>query len=394
MATLFLHIGLPKTGTSSVQAALQSSASTLAEHGVQVPFGRHHRQRLAIYDLMGRRVPGDADESVAGSFDLLVSEIHAHPDPVTVISEELLSLARPASIRKLLSAFPDHDVHVVVSIRDLSRTICSSWQQQIFQGQTYTWSEFLSAVRDPAEGPTGAGVTFWLRQDPLRVLSPWRELVPDDHIHLVTVPADGQPAGLLLERFATLLAIPEKTLSLSKAPVNQSAGPTELEVLRRLNERLGTSQAHGQVVGPAVMSRLGDRTSGRLTLPPEELSWVQERANAMIAEIREAGFPVVGDLADLTPLAGGPADASTSPSDGELLAATERILTALAGEYGRNQRRLRRAKVIDTEATPAQKLTSSGRALGYRARLTAVGMADRNRFFAWLARRYLARGSH
>jgi hypothetical protein len=392
MATLFLHLGLPKTGTSSVQSALQQSSDRLGRQGVHVPFGRHHRQRLAVYDLMGRRFPGDVEGDVAGSFDLLISEIRAHQAPVTVVSEELLSLARPPAIRKLISSFPDHEVHLVVSVRDLSRTICSSWQQQIYQGQSYAWPEFLAAVRDPSQGPTGAGVAFWLRQDPLTVLAPWRGHVPDERIHIVTVPKEGQPPGLLLERFATLLGAPPEALRLSRAPVNQSAGPVELETLRRLNSRLTDAGYQDQVIGPAVMARLGDRTSGRLTLPPEELPWVAERAEKIVTELRAAGFPVTGDLEELTPEAGPPAT-SEQPSDAELLAATERILTALATEFDQYRRRLRKARAVGSDASRAQRLSSSGRSLGYRARLTAVRLADRNRLFAWLARRYLARGS-
>ncbi len=393
MATLFLHLGLPKTGTSSVQSALQQSSDRLGRQGVHVPFGRHHRQRLAVYDLMGRRFPGDVEGDVAGSFDLLISEIRAHQAPVTVVSEELLSLARPPAIRKLISSFPDHEVHLVVSVRDLSRTICSSWQQQIYQGQSYAWPEFLAAVRDPSQGPTGAGVAFWLRQDPLTVLAPWRGHVPDERIHIVTVPKEGQPAGLLLERFATLLGAPPEALRLSRAAVNQSAGPVELETLRRLNSRLTDAGYQDQVIGPAVMARLGDRTSGRLTLPPEELPWVAERAEKIVDRAASSGLPCHRRPGGADPR-GGPAR--------DVGAAQRR--RAARGDGADPHRPGDRVRPVPPQAAQgegrraatrarAQRLSSSGRSLGYRARLTAVRLADRNRLFAWLARRYLARGS-
>ena len=59
MTHVFLHIGLPKTGTTTIQAALDACAADLAAAGVLVPGGGHAAHRLAGFDLVGERVRGE-----------------------------------------------------------------------------------------------------------------------------------------------------------------------------------------------------------------------------------------------------------------------------------------------------------------------------------------------
>jgi hypothetical protein len=47
MADIHLHVGHRKTGTSSIQAALDALVASLAEAGVLYPGGRHRAHRLA-----------------------------------------------------------------------------------------------------------------------------------------------------------------------------------------------------------------------------------------------------------------------------------------------------------------------------------------------------------
>jgi hypothetical protein len=393
---VFLHIGLPKTGTTSIQAALQESSEDLAAAGVQFPFGRHFPQRLAAYDLMGRRLPGDDGRRIPGSFKRLVREVDAWDGPTTVVSEELLSLAGGSAIKRVMRALDGREVHLVMTVRDLGRTICSSWQQQIFQGQTYSWPDFLAALREPGQGPAGAGVTFWLRQDPVRVAAKWSEFIPAERVHIVTVPAESRGGDGLLDRFAELLGVPAGALHLNRPPLNQSVGPVELEVLRRLNIRVADRVAkpkRAQVVPPDLLARLGDRASGTLQLPAGELHWVRERAEASIAGMRGAGFTLHGSWEDLLP-SSADAERGVPPTDSELLDATERALLSLTVAFGRQRRRIRRASLQAelVTASAGDRLSVSARTLGYRAKLAAVDAADHNRIVAWAARRYLGKG--
>src|SRR5687768_12183543 len=100
MADIHLHAGLPKTGTSSIQAALDARVASMAEAGVLYPGGRHRAHRLAAYDLLGQRVRGDDADRVAGAFNSVVKEMAEYTGHSIVVSEEELGLARPRHVRK------------------------------------------------------------------------------------------------------------------------------------------------------------------------------------------------------------------------------------------------------------------------------------------------------
>ncbi len=213
MTRVFVHIGLAKTGTTSIQAALEQSQERYADQGLCLPGGRHHAQRRAAYDLVGRRISGDP-EPVAGSFRRLVESVGSCGAPRAVVSEELLALARPRHVRRLHRALAGHELEVVVGVRDLGRTLLSAWQQEVVNAQTFGWRTFADAVRDPDRGAVRAGVAFWLRYDVLGILDTWEQVVPRDRIHLVTVSPPEAQGEVLLDRFAEAVGVAPGVLRL------------------------------------------------------------------------------------------------------------------------------------------------------------------------------------
>src|SRR4051812_37619185 len=104
MPDVHLHVGLYKTGTSTIQAALDARVDALEAAGVLYPGGQQRAHRLAAYDLLGQRVSGD-DAVVAGAFRRLAEEAAAYPGPSVLISDEELTLARPRHVRRVVRSF-------------------------------------------------------------------------------------------------------------------------------------------------------------------------------------------------------------------------------------------------------------------------------------------------
>jgi len=402
MTTVCAHIGLAKTGTTSLQYALQEHASSLAEHGVLFPGGTHARQTAAVYDLMGRKVKGEELSNVPGSFGRVVTEIDAWTGREAVLSQELLALARPKQVRHFFDALRSHEVIVVVTVRDLARAICSAWQQEIFQGHTYTWSQYMAALRGDGDSTASAGLSFWIRQDLTQVLSRWEEWVPRENIRIVTLPPTGQPHQLLFDRFAEVLGLPSGSLNPERDRRNPSLGAAELEALRRMNvsvDNEGGRPQHHQLLRAGVRERLCAEDSRPLTLPADELPWVTERAEAQIDQLKERGYMVVGDLDDLRP-SPPPAD-SRRPDDvtePELLAATAHILQVIVREYGmawrryqRLQRQARSGGEGGEDSGLADRMAHSSRSLGFRLRQATLDRAEHNRLVGWAAHKYQRR---
>ena len=397
MVDVMLHVGLPKTGTSTIQLALQQNREALRDAGVLFPAGSVRGQRLAAFDLVGQRVNGQ-HAPVAGAWHRLVEEIDSHDGHSAVVSQEELGLARPRQVGRLLRAMPDHQVFVIVTVRDLARTLVSAWQQAVVMGSTLTWREFAAAVRDPDRGGLRVGTGFWARQDLARLLDVWSAHVPVDRVRVVTVPPRGCAPHVLLERFAAAAHLPAQLLVDAGETRNRALGAAEVEVIRRLNERVVgplDDELHHQVVTGGIKKGWDMTGSRSLVLPDEDFAWVLERSRSMIALVENRGHDVYGDLADLVPRT--PASASerldvVSPT--EMLDATQSALAALAVAHGRLLRRLRRND--DAQASPTDATHGFGswsRAHALRARKLLLTKADDSRVLAWAARAYLRRTS-
>lgn len=398
MPDVFLHVGLYKTGTTTIQGALAATADQLAAAGVLFP-GGHRAQRLAAYDLLGQRVGGELRGEAAGALGRLVDLVAAHEGPTVVVSEEELSLARPRQARRLARALDGHRLHVVVGARDMARTLVSAWQQTIVNGGTTTWGEFVASVRGVEGAPPSEGVSFHWRHDLLRVLDTWSSVVPAERIRLVTVPPRGAPGAALLARFAAAAQLPAGWPGEQQLVRNVSLGAGELEVVRRLNEAVrGTLNATQQrfVVEAGIRSRLAGTTTRPLELPPEHLAWARSYGERLVAELDSRDLTVHGDLADLVPTdvaASGPA--LDDVTDAELLGATQAALVSMALDHGILFRRYRRA-FVEREGRlpgPAEVLTSQLRAGGFWMRKRAVHQSDRHPLVARASSLYLQRTS-
>jgi hypothetical protein len=399
MADVHVHVGLPKTGTTSIQAALDTHTAALAEAGVLYPGGRHRAHRLAAYDLLGQRVRGDDADLVAGAFNRLVEQMAAHPGR-SVVSEEELGLARPRHVRKLARGLVPHRVHVVIGVRDMARTVVSAWQQDVVTGGTTSWRDFIAAVREPRQQVVPAATAFWIRHDPLRVIDAWSTSVPVERISVVTVPPSGASSRTLLERFAVAADLPIELLGVGEPrPRNVSFGAAELEVIRRLNPtvlgRLNQEQ-YRFVIEQGIRSRLAGDRSRQLRLPPEHLAWARQYGEGLAGELRRRGVRVIGDLADLVP----ERLPETVPpfdvvSETELRDAAEAALASLALAHGALFRRFRRSFFQREGRLPtAQEVLGSGiRATGFHLQKTALRRTSDNRLLAWAARTYVERTS-
>jgi hypothetical protein len=400
MGEVFLHVGLPKTGTTTIQAALDASVASLAAEGVLVAGGSHRVQRLAVYDLLGQRVPGEQRGVVAGSLRRLLDETAAYPGRSVVLSEEELALARPRHVRRLVRGLGGRPAVVVIGVRDLARTLVSAWQQSVVNGSTTRWGEFVGSARGEAAAPPSEGVSFWLRHDLLRVVDAWSTAVPVERIRLVTVPPPGAPSGTLLTRFAAAAELPAGAWAGPATPSrNVSLGAAELEAVRRLNAavrgRLNASQ-HRFVVEAGIRSRLAGAGGRPLLLPDEHLAWAREYGERLAEEVRRRGLTVIGSLSDLVP---GPSTSGGPPPDAvdeaTLLEATEAALASLALDHGRLFRRFRHTFFEREGRWPgaAEVLGSQARAGSFRLRKWALFHADHDPAMARAVRAYLERTS-
>jgi hypothetical protein len=394
---VYIHVGLPKTGTTYVQRALWRNQDRLAAQGIAIPGEHQQFQRRAVSDLLGRRLQGAEQPHLPGSWQRLVDAVQASSAKTAILSEEFLVHARPAQVGRIVRELRPAEMHVVVTVRDLARALGSMWQHDVSQGATWPWSEFVAAVRDPKHGPPTAGVGFWLRYDLRRVLAVWETVVPAQRIRVVVVPPSSAPPSRLLDLFAEATSVSPAALKPPDRPANMSVGVAEIEVLRRLNARLGRRlneqqqvRVFTQTLKPALRARGG---SSQVRIPDEFHPWLVASSDDLIRYLEASDYDIVGDLEDLRS-DGSDRDAidPAELSDQALFEAAMSALTGITETYTSDLRRERPRKDAE-EVDALTRLASSSRAISYKTRTKAFQLSDRSTLLAGVARQYLRRRS-
>lgn len=311
LRSVYLHVGVPKTGSTHLQDVLWRSRAELLAAGVSYPLERRQEHFAAAMDLRKAAWAGRRNPEWDGTWARLAAAAGAAGAPTAVLSSELLAAATPAQAVEACRSFGAAEVHVVLTVRDLARQLPSAWQEQVKHRQTMTLHQFVSGCLGGDGGPTwttGMGRRFWQLHDVPAVAGRWARAVGNGRVHLVTVPAPGARRQLLWERFAAVVGIQSDIDPLGAPRSNTSLGPAAAELLRRLNEgdvgRLPPPDydpVARAVLAEKVLTRVGPADEPGLALPPEFADEVATRAAAAAQQLQEAGYPVEGDLGELLP---------------------------------------------------------------------------------------------
>jgi hypothetical protein len=392
MPLLYLHVGLMKTGTTFLQSLCKDNAAELAEQGIYYPAGPDApSQRHAVWDLVGRRAKGARDDRITGQWKALTDSVARAAEPTVLLSEEYLASANVRLARRVIAGFPDREVHVLVTARDLGRVLASAWQEDVKNDTTRTWAQYIAAIRDPGTRGQDPARSFWMRHDLPAIIDTWASVVGAERVHIVTVPPAGAPRDLLLQRIASVVGFDPSRLTSQPRP-NESLGAPATEVLRRVNERLGhrlNERQYDKVIKVTLQRGLTRRPgTQQLQLAPADLAWATTVAERTVAHL-EHGFHVVGALEELLPVAGDgrrPDEFSTE----EMLEASLDALALVAEDYASTWWRLRRSDSPKVAATSrAVRVSSALRSVGFEARRRGAQLADRSPLAATAMRGYL-----
>ncbi len=347
---VFLHIGLPKTGTTYLQDVLWGNKALLGERGVLLP-GRHHRRHLlASLDL--REDPKLARRSgdVSQPWQDLVDEIHAWPGRAALISHEFFGAASSEQVRRAVAAFPDHELHVLVTARDMVGLGLSRWQEWVKNGSTGEVDSYPPTDAYDPDDEWG-----WGAFDLDSILRRWGAVVPHERIHVLPVPVGRAQPHELWERFAGVLGVEIDGFRAPEEPANRSLGLVELELLRQVNDHLEGFTSAGDrgrwIRGYLATETVLPLTDERFRAGEETVAELTRRGEAAVAQLRDEGYDVVGDLAALEPRAPGGVRHPSEVADAELLDAACHSIARLLSEV-RSLTRERNALVKASQEPP------------------------------------------
>jgi len=296
---VFLHIGLPKTGTTFLQTVMWHNKRRLRRQGVLYPGSRrmdHYRASQVVRD-----VPAGVLGEHAGAWESLVTSLEEWPK-TGVISHEFFSMASASQAERAVSRLEPAEVHVVVTARDYVRQFPAVWQEGLKMHRDLTLDEFMDGVLERET----RGAWGWDSQDIPAVLNRWGKAVPADRVHLVTVPRPGAPRDLLWRRWCEVLGLDADAFDLDVAFGNESLGAAQAALLQRVKPYLSE-----EFEGGAVRHRWFRQYFGHEVLVPqagERFGLRSHHADALramaleaVRSIEDAGYDVVGDLDELVP---------------------------------------------------------------------------------------------
>ena len=315
---LFLHVGLPKSGTTFLQGLLANNRNRLKAAGYIYPFIRRETMFHAAVELRGQHDRwGLTPETIDGTWDQVLQRVRSF-DGAGIVSHELLAAATSEQVRRVARDTADLELHVVVTARDLSRQATALWQEEVKNGRRWSFEEFSASLFD-AEGSEHGDSGFWRSQDLAAVLDRWGSVVASDRMHVVVVPRSSSDPLELWRRFAEAVALDPQSVDLDLQPrANESLGAAQVALLRHvvgaLDGRLGQPHYAHVVKRFFAQGQLSRIESARPVTPPALRDRLDRVARKWVARIETQGYPVHGDLAELVP-GTGPAPTGTRHPD-------------------------------------------------------------------------------
>ncbi len=331
---LYLHIGLPKTGTTYLQGGLWAHKAELRRAGLLLPGAGHRRHLLASLEV--REDPGLAKRpgDVRRPWGDLVDELRAF-DGDALVTHEFFAAAAPAQVERVLADVPDHEVHVVVTARGAVSLGLSRWQEWVKNGGKGDVDHY--PPRDDYD-PTDAW--GWGSFDLADVLERWGSVVPHERIHVLPMAARTAPPDDLWRRFLTVVGQDPDRLPAPPRAANESLGLVEVELLRRVTPHLPPEFRTAYNRGAWIRGYLGEagilpRSGERYRPSTERWKVLRAREERGRELVRTGGFDVVGDPAMLeSPDVSGLRHPSEA-TDAELLDAAVRAMSAMTVDVRR-----------------------------------------------------------
>jgi len=290
---VFLHPGLPKTGTTYLQSLLWANREALAAQDLLYP-GRGPRQHMWA-SMVVRDHPGVANRqpAVATSWDRLLEELAAWPGSA-LVSHEFFGAATAEQAAKALAALGDAEVHLVVTARDVLTVATSYWQEYVKHGFAETDLDRFPPPKEPWDE------WGWPAIDLEGVLRRWSAALPPEQVHVLAVPGAGAPREALLHEFAAVLEVDPSGFTVERARENGSLGVVEVELLRRIGGRLdgfGSALDRGVWIRSYLsQGKLVPRAGERFLPSAERVAELREAGERAVSFVRDAGFVVHGDL--------------------------------------------------------------------------------------------------
>lgn len=272
---LILHIGMHKTGTSSVQRFFSRNRMMLRRMGVCYPpsigpDGRAQPKHNAIFAAISHEADFGAPHPSLGPahrvIDRTADAIDAAPGQIGVISAEGLSGERPVFAKAMAPLAERFDLHIAIFLRRQDHWVESFYKQMVLNRDVRESRPFHSFV---AAETTQAHMQYH------QIINWWDQAIRPDRVHIFAAQPGGPQRPLI--RLFHLAGIGHRFRWLPFANVheNPSPGIAAVEVVRHCNELGLDAPRHA---AEQIEAKLG-RGTGRYLADAERAELIAHHQN-------------------------------------------------------------------------------------------------------------------
>lgn len=207
---LYVHIGLHKTGTSTIQRFFRLNAPLTERHGLVFPdLGFESRTHGGVIEALRQIERGEtAGEAVFEAIDRL-ADVEGRSYLLSTENFELMG-------RKRIELFAErvlrrHDVRVLAYVRDLTRLMPSIYAQRTKKGRNLRDVDTFFAM-------TGDWKRFRLSE----IITPWGEIFGWDKVRVRTLDREVLAGGDLISDAVSALGLPSEVIADAPAATRET----------------------------------------------------------------------------------------------------------------------------------------------------------------------------
>ncbi len=331
-----LHIGPHKTGTTAIQGAFHLARERLALQGIVYP-GSGRQPLRPILAVTGQPALLGEQRPHMAHWNHLVRDVRAARNQRVVVSSEFFAEADDAVACRVIEDLGGSQVHVVVTLRPLTKILPSQWQQYMQNGYCMPYLDWLEGIlSQPPHTPTPG---FWRRHRHDELITRWMTAAGEQNLTVVVVD-ESDRLMLLYAKFMRYGAV--ERMKTRQPSSNELKIVTPAWAVKRATE-IGAEMARN-------ISALGVRVIGDISAlgqPTADLLQAREDSGpagplvpAEAAVKAVLGAFVAGGVDGLTAGEARPEAGGTRPEAGETLPGVKaKSLTRVLAELGRQRMR-------------------------------------------------------
>ncbi|MAU51827.1 MAG: hypothetical protein CMN17_05500 [Roseovarius sp.] len=297
---LWLHIGMPKTGTTALQGWLHANAGFLRDHGIRyLATGRDRgtgAARLICHNALAVALSRGWHGLPEGQAEAMAAEVAAQGGAQCILSSEMFFGRDLTPLHERYLSRIDVPLRVFVYLRRFDDFIEADYKQRAKNGLPTGGAARFVAERLARIESDPHYLDFGVAFERIRAQLPGAEIVPRLYLR------DEMAGGNVIPDFLSVLGVDPAEVPLPAVAANRSLSRVASEALGLFDERAGYDKKARRRLGRALQASGDARlyASGDVFLPEERArinDALEARNAAMRAEFfpgRDRLFPVAG----------------------------------------------------------------------------------------------------